>query len=83
MKLKVRVAQKTKLKGFRRCGLDFTREWTEVEVEDAVGRRLMAEQMLEAEILADAPPAPPPAGAGTIPEPPSEPPSKPVAKGKK
>jgi hypothetical protein len=47
MKLRVRITKAAKSETFRRCGLQFGREWTEIEVDDATARRLKAEQMLE------------------------------------
>lgn len=47
MKLFVRIAPAVKIESFRRCGLQFSREWAAVEVDEATARRLMAEQMLE------------------------------------
>jgi hypothetical protein len=47
MKLKVRIAPALKLESFRRCGLEFTREWTEIERDEATCARLLSEQMLE------------------------------------
>ncbi|MCL2162348.1 MAG: hypothetical protein FWH56_10765 [Betaproteobacteria bacterium] len=54
MKLFIRVAPASKSETFRRCGMTFTREGLEVEVDDATAKRLAAEQMLDvAEVLSD------------------------------
>jgi hypothetical protein len=47
-KLLVRVAPKSGATQFFRCGIRFTAEWQEVEVDAATAARLKAEQMLEA-----------------------------------
>jgi hypothetical protein len=47
-KLSVRVAPKSGAPRFCRCGLEFTAEWREVEVDAATAAQLAREQMLEA-----------------------------------
>jgi hypothetical protein len=49
MKLKVRIAPGVGTRKHRRCGLQFSRDWTEVDIDDATARRLKADQMLEVE----------------------------------
>lgn len=52
MKLFVRVSPASPSETFRRCGMTFTREGSEVDVDDATANRLVAEQMLDvAEVL--------------------------------
>ena len=46
-KLFVRIAPKTGPETFYRCGMQFARAWTAVEVDKATAERLHAEQMLE------------------------------------
>lgn len=55
--LSVRVNLKTDIESFFRCGIQFGREWKEVEVDEATALRLQEEQMLE--VSADAAPAAP------------------------
>ncbi|MBI5919014.1 MAG: hypothetical protein HY849_06535 [Nitrosomonadales bacterium] len=43
----VRVNAKTGEGKFFRCGLEFSREWREVEADEATANRLREEQMLE------------------------------------
>lgn len=43
----VRIGQKTGPEKFFRCGIQFGRAWTRVEVDKATAERLHAEQMLE------------------------------------
>lgn len=43
----VRIGQKTGPEKFFRCGIQFGRAWTAVEVDKATAERLHAEQMLE------------------------------------
>lgn len=43
----VRVPPKAGIQRFFRCGIEFSRGWQEVEVDDATAARLDAEQMLE------------------------------------
>ncbi|MDR3087275.1 MAG: hypothetical protein LBU45_04915 [Azoarcus sp.] len=47
MKLIVRIAPRKPGEKFRRCGLEFGRDWKAVDVDDATAARLRAEQMLE------------------------------------
>jgi len=47
MRLFVRVSPAAKAETFRRCGMTFTRDGAEVDVDEATANRLMAEQMLE------------------------------------
>jgi len=49
--LNVRVAPKSGAKQFYRCGIEFTDEAKEVEVDDATATRLLEEQMLEVEVV--------------------------------
>lgn len=46
-KIFVRVQLKSGQEKFFRCGIQFTREWTPVDVDAATERRLKEEQMLE------------------------------------
>lgn len=43
----VRINLKTEAERFFRCGIQFGREWTRVEVDEATAMRLQEEQMLE------------------------------------
>ncbi|MDR0673335.1 MAG: hypothetical protein LBF93_06695 [Zoogloeaceae bacterium] len=45
--LQIRVNPRSGAPRFYRCGLEFTGEWREVEVDAATAARLEAEQMLE------------------------------------
>jgi hypothetical protein len=47
MKLFVRVSAAAKTETFRRCGLRFSREGAEYEVDEATANRLCADQMLD------------------------------------
>lgn len=47
MKLRVRIAEKKGASRFFRCGMAFSPEWLEVEVDAATADALRAEQMLE------------------------------------
>jgi hypothetical protein len=44
-KIKVKVANKSAERFFR-CGMEFTQEWQEVDVDEATAQRLREEQML-------------------------------------
>lgn len=46
-KIFVRVHLKSGQEKFFRCGMGFTREWTQIEVDAATEKRLKEEQMLE------------------------------------
>ena len=46
-KLYVRVQLKQAIERFFRCGIEFTKAWKPVDVDDATAARLEAEQMLE------------------------------------
>lgn len=46
-KLFVRIGPKTGPEKFFRCGVEFGRDWMQVEVDQATAGRLHAEQMLE------------------------------------
>ncbi len=55
-RIKVKVVSKGAAERFFRCGMEFTREWQEVEVDAATARRLHEEQMLDVmEVGADLP----------------------------
>ncbi|MCL1860690.1 MAG: hypothetical protein FWG52_04040 [Proteobacteria bacterium] len=60
MKLFVRINPRTHTQKFRRCGLEFTQGWQEVDADAATEARLRGEQMLE---VMDAP------GVGSEPTP--------------
>ena len=47
MKLLVRIVPTINLETHRRCGTQFTRDWVEVEADEATANRLRADQMLE------------------------------------
>jgi len=47
MEVFARINPKTRAEKFRRCGIDFTKDWRKVEVDAATEQRLRQEQMLE------------------------------------
>jgi hypothetical protein len=56
MKIRARIDPRKPAQRFYRCGVAFTPEWLEVDVDAATAARMLAEQMLEVAVVPE--PAP-------------------------